>query len=111
MYHIVVEFQCLTLLWNSSVSNSSGIPVSHVIVKSSVSHAFEFPASLIAVEFQCPMWLCNSSVSRGFEIPVSHMAVKFQCFIWLFHSSVSNSCGIPVSHMAVEFQCFTWWWD
>ena len=77
--HMVMELQCITLLWNSSVSYGCDISVSHTVANSNVSHCCGIPVSRIAVEFQCLMGLCNSSVSRGCEIPVSHMAVKFQC--------------------------------
>ena len=74
MSQIVVEFQCLELLGNSSVSCGCEVPVSHM-----------------AVKFQCLAWRWISGVSNSCGIPVSHMAVDFHCLTWLWNSSVSTA--------------------
>jgi hypothetical protein len=58
---------CIAWLWNSSVSNSCIIPVSHM-----------------AVECQCLTWWWDFSVSHGCGISEYRVGLKFQCHKWLW---------------------------
>ena len=56
--YMVVEFQCLTWLWNFSVSYGCGISVSQLVVK-----------------FQCLIWLWNSSVPYAYPEMTLHLLI------------------------------------
>ena len=68
--YTIVDFQCFTRLWNSSisqvwkssVSNGCGIPVSHI------ANSFQY---FLAMIFQCVLWLWNSCVSQDNGMSVS----------------------------------------
>jgi hypothetical protein len=110
--HMAMIFQCLTWLWNSSVSYSCRIPVTGIIqlCETLKSHChvrhwniivmwdtiISQPCEILKSHSHVRHW--NSScVSHGYEISGSRMVVKYQCLTSLWNSSVWHDCGNPVS--------------
>jgi hypothetical protein len=87
--HVIMQFHCLTQLWNSSDFSDCGSLGLHMAVNYSVAYGYKI------------------SIPHGYEISVSPMVVKFLCRTWVWYFGVTHGCGIPVSHKNMVFQCLT----